>query len=112
MGSCRVGVDVQILPGERFTSDSLGAHQLEQRVVDPHLQANVQLVVSSACLSLFDQMLDGRFERAVAGKPDALVSPQAIVVKLWNVPQRVVTPGMAVAGKVPDVGKTPENAHA
>ena len=51
-------------------------------------------------------------ERSVPRETDTLVLPQAVPVELWNVAERVVAAGMAIAGEAPKDGQTRQNAHA
>ena len=92
--------------------DAPARDQIEQRIMNPHVQARVQLRVGPAGLGLLDQTLHGDLERSIARETDPLVLPQAVPVELRNVAERVEAAGMAIAGEAPQDGQTPEDAHA
>jgi len=95
-----------------FAPDAPALDQIEQRIVNPHVQARVQLRVGPAGIRLLDQTLHGGLERSIPRETNPLVLPQAVPVELRKVAERVEAAGMAIAGEVLQGGQTPEDAHA
>ena len=86
---------VAIAAGERA-----GAHQRQRRALHADMELRFQLFEGVADDGLRDPSGDGRFQIAALGKADALVPPQAGLVKTGNPGQGVVGPGVGVAGEV------------
>ena len=58
-----------------------------------------QLVGEPTGRRLIDKGLDGGDERAVAGKPNSAVGPQAYIVEAGNLPEGIVAAAMRIAGQ-------------
>jgi hypothetical protein len=82
----------------RFNSSSF---LIEQRTMNPHLPARVQLRMGPAGIGLLEQTFHGCLEGSIPRETDTLVLPQAVPVELRNVAQPVVAAGMATTGEVP-----------
>lgn len=104
------GGQVDVLVVDGLASQLPAFHQLEERVVDAHVEPRRELALRAARRGRLDEPPHRGLERPVAREADALVSPQAIGVELGNGAQRVVATGVRVARNIAERGEVAEGA--
>src|SRR2546428_133397 len=90
----KVGV-LELLSGQRVILD-----EKTKRIVHPQLQHILKLAVGLACRRYLDEVDHGGAQRPIAGEADAAMQPNTVAIELGDVLERVVAPGMAIAGPV------------
>lgn len=93
-----------------FASDPAGAHEIEQRVVDPHPQQRRQFALRVARRGPGNQAGDGLFQRPEAREPHRAVEPQPLGIEAGNVLQGVVGPPVREARVVAQALQVPIQA--
>src|SRR5215475_2297335 len=75
-------------------------NKLTQCILNVHMQ-NVRKIGGKETLSgTVDEGFHGRQQRSIAGEPCRLVRPEALVVKMSNLGESIVTATMRIAGQV------------
>jgi hypothetical protein len=69
-------------------------------ILDLGMENVGQFIGEPAARGLIDEGLDGGDERAVTGKPNRIVGPQAGVVEAGGFAEGIVTAAMGIAGEV------------
>lgn len=107
-----VGADVQVLTLEALTIDAPTRDEVRESVVDPHMQAELQLAVEQPGVGRVDEASHRLLEGAVTREADPCVLPEAFPVELRHVAERVEATIVAVAREVADRRQPSEDRHA
>src|SRR5580698_3964121 len=95
-----IGGGVEESSGHFGAAQTLGAHQIEERILDLSMESIGQFVGEPTTWGVIDEGLDGGDQSAVTGKPNRIVGPQAGVVEAGRLTEGIVAAAMGIAGKV------------
>jgi hypothetical protein len=96
----RIHRTVQIQSVHRFAGNTLVLHQSQQRFLGPDVQQVIQLLRKMSGRGILDKSLGSIQQSAMAGEPDGLERPQAVLIEVRGFIQRVVTATMGIAGPI------------
>ncbi len=100
LGADRIPAEIHIDAVESVAGDRSLAHQSQRRVLHTEFQGRFQLIERVSGGGMPDPCRNGVFQIAALGEADALVPPQARLVKIRDFGQRVMGSGMGVACEV------------
>jgi hypothetical protein len=95
-----IGRGVKESSGHLGAAQTLGAHEIVEGILDLSMEDVGEFIGEPAARGLVDEGLDGGDERAITGKPNCIMGPQADIVKAGGFAEGIVTAAVGIAGEV------------
>ena len=95
-----IGGNVKESTGHLGAAQTLGAHEIVERVLDLNMENIGQFIGEPTVRGPVDEGLDGGDEGAITGKPDCIVGPQADIVEAGGLAEGIVTAAMGITGEI------------
>ena len=95
-----IGGGVKKSSGHLGAAQSVGEHEIVQRILDFSMENVGQFIGEPAVRGVVDEGLDGGDEGAITGKPNCIVGPQADAVEAGSFAEGIVTAAVSIAGEV------------
>ena len=103
VGSAGVGAGVEESSLHLRAPQPIPANQVEEGIVDLHMEPAGEFVGEPALRGLVGPGLDGCDQGAVPGEPGGIVGPQSAVVEAGDLPESVEAAAVGITGQVAEL---------
>src|SRR5437870_1115822 len=103
------GAEVKVGVLELFSAQRVILDEKTKRIVHTQLQQILKLAVGLTCRRCLDEVDHGSAQCSMSGEADTTKQPNAVAIELGNAFERVVAPGMAIAGQISGGTKNAED---